>query len=463
MKNRKWMAVWLVALSPMFAMSLSTTQGIAIADDAEAAIVGSRWTRDQGLVVHEWGTFTTFSGSDGAFLEFRPLADRASDLPDFVWNRLSATTSNSWFKTNIRAKVRMETPVLYFYTDTPQDIEVQVDFPKGMLTEFYPPVQRMLPELDSKAALGAGERIGNSSLDWGRVTLLPPHVLGPCLLDPERQSQVSSFMEKALLPKDLKDAHYAKARETDSALVFVQAHDKATIGGPSKFETGFAEKFLFYRGVGKFELPIGVSFDVGGQPILRNQCSTKISGAMMLRVSGDRIEASHAFEVIEGEQRLVPEMRTSDKTEVMSQVETMLRAEHLYDKEAAAMVATWEDSWFTEEGTRVLYVVPRAMTDELLPLHLNPQPQQLVRTLVGRLEILRPADESEALQAVAENWTKRQAIAASTNVSVQIPVPQAILKFGRMAEPTLARVASIARDERVRQEAEILLSEIRRQ
>ena len=34
------------------------------------------------FVVHEWGTFTNFSGSDGVNLEFRPLA--TNDLPRFI-------------------------------------------------------------------------------------------------------------------------------------------------------------------------------------------------------------------------------------------------------------------------------------------------------------------------------------------------------------------------------------------
>ena len=37
------------------------------------------------FVVHEWGTFTSFSGSDGIQLEFRPLIDE--DLPKFMLDR----------------------------------------------------------------------------------------------------------------------------------------------------------------------------------------------------------------------------------------------------------------------------------------------------------------------------------------------------------------------------------------
>ncbi len=36
-----------------------------------------------------------------------------------------------------------------------------------------------------------------------------------------------------------------------------------------------------------------------------------------------------------------------------------LTASGLYEKEARAMVATWDDAWFREEGSRLLYLVPR--------------------------------------------------------------------------------------------------------
>ncbi len=41
------------------------------------------------LIVHEWGTFTTFSGSNGVHLDFRPLQD--NELPYFVANRATQT------------------------------------------------------------------------------------------------------------------------------------------------------------------------------------------------------------------------------------------------------------------------------------------------------------------------------------------------------------------------------------
>src|SRR5262249_19136084 len=60
----------------------------------------------------------------------------------------------------------------------------------------------------------------------------------------------------------------------------------------------------------------------------------------------------------------------------------------LYPREAQAMVNTWKDSWFAEDGLRVLYLLPRAWTDRTLPLTLQPIPSEVVRVMVGRAEVL---------------------------------------------------------------------------
>src|SRR5271167_2659588 len=83
------------------------------------------------LVTHEWGTFTSVAGIDGAPVQWAPLSG-TPDLPCFV-GHLSAH--------NLKyapGQVRMETPVLYFYSSHPQVISVHVAFPKGWITEWYP-------------------------------------------------------------------------------------------------------------------------------------------------------------------------------------------------------------------------------------------------------------------------------------------------------------------------------------
>ena len=88
----------------------------------------------------------------------------------------------------------METPVTYFYTDKLREVNVKVGFPKGLLTEFYPPVRKMLPEFDPKAAFNEGEPLGNSLLDWGTVTLIPPSALAPNLADGDLQNRLAHHL-----------------------------------------------------------------------------------------------------------------------------------------------------------------------------------------------------------------------------------------------------------------------------
>ena len=129
------------------------------------------------------------------------------------------------------------------------------------------------------------------------------------------------------------------------------------------------------------------------------------------------------------------------------------------------MIKTWQQSWFTEEGTRVLYMVPPRKTDELLPLHVTPRPQETVRVLVGRMEIMSPEDELRMSQAVAAS-----AQARAEHFAAPVPegkkrkpyhIPRDVHEYGRMAEPALVRIAKITRDAAIRREAELLIQQYR--
>src|SRR5262245_17687889 len=103
----------------------------ALATLACLAVMATANAKDpKGFVIHEWGTFSTFSGSDGAYLKFYPN-DR--DLPDFVYSRHRDVKGGL-----PDAFVSLETPVMYFYSDRALTASVHVDFPKGMVTEWYP-------------------------------------------------------------------------------------------------------------------------------------------------------------------------------------------------------------------------------------------------------------------------------------------------------------------------------------
>lgn len=120
------------------------------------------------FTAHEWGTFTSVQGADGVQPEWNPFA--APDLPPFVYNvnkNALNPRARSYplylAKTAVRSLQRMETPVIYFYSDRERTVDVTVQFPQGHVTEWFPQLHP-----DSFKTPG---RI--TKLVWDRVTILP--------------------------------------------------------------------------------------------------------------------------------------------------------------------------------------------------------------------------------------------------------------------------------------------------
>jgi hypothetical protein len=111
-----------------------------------------------------------------------------------------------------------------------------------------------------------------------------------------------------------------------------------------------------------------------------------------------------------------------------------LVSEGLYQREAQAMVNTWRDSWFEENGLRVLYTLPHAWTDRTLPLTLDPKPRELVRVMVGRAEVFTPATEKKLSDAFA--------MAQKGDAEARTVVMSECKKLGRFAEPALSKLRS---------------------
>jgi hypothetical protein len=156
------------------------------------------------------------------------------------------------------------------------------------------------------------------------------------------------------------------------------------------------------------------------------------------------------------------ELVNVDQLDMM--VQAMLVRQGLYEKEASAMVQTWKQSWFAEQGTRVLYIVPEQTTDELLPLTITPTPAESLRVLVGRMEVMSPAQEQQLIDAVATSSLARQKYLEANEGSETLEpfeIAAEIRHIGRMLEPALVRVSKIAKEASVRQEAEQLLAQLR--
>jgi hypothetical protein len=307
------------------------------------------------LVVHEWGTFSTFSGSDGKNLKFFPYDN---DLPDFVHGYLPKNSKAG----PEGGTISLETPVVYFYTKQALTASLRVDFPRGTLTEWYPRAERT-----------------NKQLSWKEVKVLPGQ-------DPR-------------LPAEAKKSRYYEARETDAAPLRVAGQQE---GKPVVEQ----EKFLFYRGVGTFDMPLSARALGGGRFTVRWSGEGPVGDLILVRVQAGKIRFQpfrldrRAKERVEGDVR-VP-ARDATAAELGEVLVKSLTAQGLFEKEARAMVKTWSSAWFGEEGTRILYLLPDRLTDELLPLRVEPKPAALVRVLVGRHDVLTPEWEKQIDVWVAE-------------------------------------------------------------
>jgi hypothetical protein len=329
-----------------------------------------------GLTVHEWGTFTSVADEFGSPMYWNSLTAPA-DLPCFV-NRLPVPQCIKCGGNT----VRMETPVLYFYSPRPATVSVQVDFPKGLITEWYPKAVSVL----ASDVLPVGQTYGTGGrIDWGQVEI--------------GATGAGEF------PNDGSPSHYYAARETDSAALRVNGQE---------------EKLLFYRGVAVEGVFVEPRWVRDGRLELHRAGLNPIPFAVLF----ENRDGKTGYRVIRNLSTPVtvdPPELTTDVAAVHLELATALIAAGLYPKEAAAMIETWRDSWF-EEGMRVFYLVPRAAVDTMLPLKIKPAPVATQRVFVGRVELLSPHMRQTIRMALAAN---------------DIP---ALAKCGRFLVPFLAQL-----------------------
>jgi hypothetical protein len=317
------------------------------------------------LTAHEWGTFTSIAGVDGSAIEWSPLTG-STDLPAFVEH-----FRDPGFKLGLRGTVRMETPVLYFYSSKEERVSVTVAFANGVITEWYPHASRVEPAgnfyVETLNKAGA-----SGSISWDSVTLAPNG--------------------RPDFPREDRNSYYYAARMTSSTPLGVK-----TAAGEQQ------EKFLFYRGVSGFSVPLSATVDTEGKLQIKNLGDQEIPATILFERRGEKV-GYRTGGSLQQQAILDPPELTSKIDELGRDLEGILVAQGLYQDEARAMVETWRNSWF-EEGSRLLYIVPPAFVSEVLPLSIKPAPAQTVRVFVGRLELVTPATQKEVETAFAANDT----------------------------------------------------------
>lgn len=369
--------------------------------------------------VHEWGTFTSVQGGDGVLVRWRPL--QSSELPGFVydWSKpgLNRGVLQTGFKGTLITLQRMETPVMYFYADQPLNVDVNVAFPQGYITEWYPQTTQIGPTYARDTNRPTDGILHESRAIWKNL-----QITTPCSDD------------EKLLPQANCGLHYFTARGPHSD--FVRTDSALSTNNTSEFE-----KFIFYRGAGSFTTPLHVTVDSNNLVTVENTGSGSLAHLFLVSIHNghgsfsalDELPAGNSFPWMQltagptGDltQYSFPQFQT----QISAQMQAALISQGLFPDEAKAMVNTWKDSWFTEEGVRVLYILPRPWTDGILPLALNPRPTELTRVMVGRAEIITP----EVVNSLFQTLTK----VADGDSNARVQAKQEFQKLGRFAEPAL--------------------------
>jgi hypothetical protein len=331
-------------------------------------------TAASDITVHEWGTFTTVAGADGQAVQWRPLSGPA-DLPCFVTalNPGSIKTDRDGVP-GLKATVRMETPVLYFYSAREQTVRAKVEFLRGVISEWYPQANVPLAIPARTMASGFG------SIEWADVKLTPG--------------------AKPNLPVDSGKSHYYAARETDAASLQVGSQQ---------------EKFLFYRGIANFPVPVSARVARDGTIAVKSIGEHGIGTFIMFERRGNRL----GYRIIHphANETSVDRLALTGSVESLREaLRGLLVEQGLYPREAAAMLETWRDSWF-EDGARLFYLLPQATVDAILPLQIQPRPATITRVFVGRMEIVTHEIQTDVARAIRMNDR------------------QMLRKYGRFLEP----------------------------
>ncbi len=314
---------------------------------------------DPELTAHEWGTFTSIAGRNGQAVEWSPL-NGSADLPSFVEH-----LNGAQFKLGLRGTIRMETPVLYFYSPHETAVSVKVAFSRGVMTEWYPRASHVEPNpthILNRDALN--QRQGSGTIAWDSVMVSP--------------NLAARFPRGDQPGNDDQGNQYYAARETSASPLIVK-----TAAGDQQ------EKFLFYRGVSTFSAPISATVGPQGQVQVTNLAQQEIPSVILFERRGDKL-GYRLGGAISSEMTLDPPELTATFASLSRDLQDTLTTQGLYPDEARAMIETWRQSWF-EEGSRLFYIVPEGFLNSILPLTINPAPAQTVRVFVGRLELVTPA------------------------------------------------------------------------
>ena len=352
------------------------------------------------LEVHEWGSINIVTGQQKVTVG--NIADDQSDLPNFV---------EVWTKQPQIRPIMIEKPIIYFYTDTKQTVSVNVKYPEGVFTQWWPKPNSFFPY----APTGNNPTPTTGGLLNWTVTL-----------DPK-----GSFDKQ--MPAMNNHIWWPIARDVDAATVLSNR--------------GGVEKFLFYRGAGKFIPTLKVDISDKGEFLLSN-----VDKAESREIYTVNVEEGKDPHIV-----YLPAL-TADKTilnsadEAAKHMQSRLEEKGLFTKEAAGMVKIWRKAMFEKPGQRAMYMMEKEDIDKMLPLQISPKPDKEVRVILIRFECLSSNSKSNI-----EKWIQQL---AAKSYKDRKEAQKKLMETGRLGEAVMRTAYQNAKDPEVRMSLKEILEKI---
>lgn len=383
--------------------------------------------RAKGLVMHEWGAMSYSQGFDTVTVD--APGDEAGDLPEFVqvWSKLARQAVQRLDPPEDGIIVKK--PIVYFYSDKAQTVTFSVACPHGMFTQWFPKASKVNPDPAAGGTLPGDEALTGSTglLVWKNFDLVP----GPA-------QQLARVPEGAWW--------WTICRDTDSTPINVD---------------GVIEKFLFYRGR-LADVPALLRVD-GGADKKYTLTNTKRAEAVehVLVVNVEKGKASAIYIRSIGASKDVSVDLSDSKDarpiaefapEMRQKLAEYLEEAGLFPKEAAGMARIWQKDWFETEGVRVIYLNPPLATSSLMPVRIDPQPAETVRTYLIAVECLKDSIENVIRQTIAKLGDGKYAVREAAQ--------RKLVQLGKKAEPALRETLKTTSDEEVRNRIKVILQRL---
>jgi hypothetical protein len=328
----------------------------------QTALLASFWLVTVALAqgnytVTNWGVLAFQVVGDKA--QPTPLPDDRVNLPDFIPQiTKQARKGPAWLRLG----------VLQFQTDEGQTLEMTLQTPLGILTQWWPSANSVAPRLSNRPL----QVLKDGQLAWTGLELRPKET-------PEYRS----------LPADCLFGPLREASRT------------GLIGN------GVAEAMVFYRGL--LDQPPGVVALPGTAPgslMVRNQSGQALQQVMVLAVHRDKSWWQVIPAMAPGATLEVAAPAHLEKLETMalaasSRWREVVTQAGLDEKNVGSMMALNEQAWFHEEGLRLLYLAPGDLIAKLTPIKFAPEPRSLTRVLVNQVDCPAPWELDHMRELIA--------------------------------------------------------------